>query len=119
MVLDFFATWCQSCIEELPELAAFWEQYRGRGARFFMVNVGEPADTVAAFVAERKVDIPILLDRYQMVIKKYAGEGALSTLPLLYVIGADGTVAYSAAGRVKDVGRVLGEQLGTLGIEPP
>ena len=62
LVVHFFATWCPSCGEEIPELERAAEACRGRGVRVVAVDVGESADVVARYAHEHAIALSVLLD---------------------------------------------------------
>ena len=88
VVLNFWATWCPACVYELPDLNKLYEGRKGRGVQVFAVNVKEDVQTVQAFVAEKKLALPVLLDPDGAVSEVYAMWG----LPETVVIGRDGMV---------------------------
>jgi len=70
VLLNFWAIWCQPCVAEMPELLEVAREYRGRGGVVLGVSYdlmvpGTSRDEVMkqmqAFVAQRKIDIPILI----------------------------------------------------------
>lgn len=83
VVMEFFATWCQPCREELPEMQKLWNKYRAKGLRIFGIST-EPRDTVAPFVKELKLTFPVLLDADASVHNKY------NVLPIPRTVFIDG-----------------------------
>jgi len=64
VVLNFWATWCPPCVEELPSLQRLYAARRDQGLEILAVDVGEPPEQVADFLAriDTRVDFPVLLD---------------------------------------------------------
>ena len=62
VVYNVFTSWCPSCNQELPDLLAVQREFKRRGIAFVGIDQGEPAGRVAAFVAERGIEYPVLLD---------------------------------------------------------
>jgi len=62
VVLDFWTTWCQPCIDELPELVAFdrWARLRD-DVVFFAVNDDLDAGALSRFLNARQLTFPVLL----------------------------------------------------------
>lgn len=60
LVLNFWATWCPPCLQEIPHFVAMQEQLRESGVQFVGIAVDEVED-VRAFVAEQPVNYPLLL----------------------------------------------------------
>ncbi len=94
VVLNFWATWCPPCREEMPSMQRGWEKVRDEDIVFLGVNVGEDADTVFLFLADYSVDFPLLLDKDAKVIEEYPVTG----LPTTYIIDAQGRITHRAVG---------------------
>jgi thiol-disulfide isomerase/thioredoxin len=99
LVLNFWASWCAPCREEIPDFAALREEYRSRGVEFVGIAVDTPPN-VARFLAQVPVAYPILI-----------GEGAASNLarqlgdpsgalPYTIVLDRAGNIVLSHLGRL-------------------
>lgn len=88
VVFSFFATWCKPCKKEIPHLIVLQEQYKSKDVKILLIDVGEEPEKVKEFVKANGVTLPVLMDRYSLVSKKYGAK----TLPTLVVIGKDGNV---------------------------
>jgi len=62
LVLNFWATWCPPCDEEMPALEALHQQQGGAGVQVVAVNLQETSPVVAAYLAEKGLTLPVLLD---------------------------------------------------------
>lgn len=78
MVINFFATWCDPCIEEAPELEAFNKDYDN--AQLVIIAKGEPKKRIEKYVKENNSEILYLLDTTEEVSKKYSVIGQPDTL---------------------------------------
>jgi len=86
VVLDFWATWCGPCREELPTVEKLRAEF-GDAVRFYGVN-DEDTSTVKKFVKERNLQMPVLLDSRREVHTRYG----VRAIPRLLVIGPDGVI---------------------------
>jgi thiol-disulfide isomerase/thioredoxin len=62
VLVNFWATWCPPCVKEVPSLERLYHELHARGFEIMAVAVGEPADKVRAFLADKPVSFPVLLD---------------------------------------------------------
>lgn len=86
--LNFWATWCPPCREEMPSMEQLQEEMSGLPFRILAVNVQEDPATVRSFVEEFGYTFPILLDRTGQVATNYSVRG----IPTSYFIHPDGTM---------------------------
>lgn len=79
IVLNFWATWCPPCTQEMPTLQRIHEKMADSGVVVVGVNVGDSPATVKAFVEKVGVEFPILLDPMGKIASKYRVRGLPST----------------------------------------
>ncbi len=112
LIVHFFATWCPSCGEEIPDLERAALACDGRGVRVVAVDVGESAEVVARYAREHAIGLPVLLDPKGRVFRDLGLRG----LPANRIVTARGARLLegpSSAGAWR-------ERLATLGCaEPP
>jgi thiol:disulfide interchange protein DsbD len=91
VVLVFFATWCVSCMKEVPEIKRFAEAARKENIEVLAVNYKQQTDIVERFNTSNKVNYGILLDTEGTVT---AGKYGIKGLPHIAGIDAKGEVVY-------------------------
>jgi peroxiredoxin len=94
VVVNFWATWCPPCRDELPSMQRAWLTFREQGVAMLAINVGEDEETIFPFTANYPVEFPLLLDRDGAVIGQWPVRG----LPSTFVVDPQGRVAYQAIG---------------------
>jgi len=90
VVINFWARWCTSCEEEVPELAALKKLPGADKALFIGMNVGDSQAKAAKFAARFKYPYLVVLDKDKAVTKKYGVLG----LPVTMIISRDRKVVY-------------------------
>ncbi|MBI4954059.1 MAG: TlpA family protein disulfide reductase [Myxococcales bacterium] len=89
-VVDFWASWCESCPESVRALDALWERYRGDGLRVVGVAADEDARVAADAARRFGATFPIVLDDYQQLVSRFR----VARIPLSFVLDATGTVRW-------------------------
>lgn len=91
--VHFWATWCVPCRQELPSVQRLRDRFRDRD--FAVVTIAaDSAKAVRAFLAELRLDLPVLLDQYGAALRAYRIVG----LPTTYIANRAGKVEGIAMG---------------------
>jgi peroxiredoxin len=90
VLVNFWATWCGPCREEMPRLNALYEKYRKSGFVLLGVNIDDNPATAIATAGKLAVSFPILLDTDKQVSKLYK----LTDMPSTALIDRDGRLRY-------------------------
>lgn len=109
-VVNFWATWCRPCEEEMPLLRSYAEKYPQ--VRFIGVNSGEETAVVEPFIDKYDITFSIWLDADTEVSDKMQIVG----LPTTYFIDATGAIQAVHLGQLS--AELLDKYLLRLGIEP-
>ncbi len=95
VVVNFWATWCVPCIQEIPEIAAFARAHRDVGVIGIAIDAQDAAK-VKRFAAKVGHDYPLVLSDDGVE----AQLGHPAALPTTRIYGPDGKLVYDSAGRV-------------------
>jgi len=90
VMINFWATWCAPCREELPHLNRLHQQYRRAGFVLLGVNIDDNPKAAQAMATHVKLGFPVLFDTDKQVSKRYDVDAMPSTL----IIDRDGKVQY-------------------------
>ena len=95
VLLNFWATWCPPCREELTHVEKdIIEKFKGKEFVFLPVSRGETKETVAAFREKMGYNFPMGLDTDSLIYKQYA----VTYIPRNFLIGKDGKVVKASVG---------------------
>lgn len=98
VILNFFATWCEPCREEMPGFQAQAAEHARHDWVFVGVNVMETAEVVQAFGDEFGLTFPLVLDETAWVSRQYFVQGT----PTNIVIDRDGMVVDRRLGYMRE-----------------
>ena len=127
VLLNFWATWCGPCRDEMPSMEQLSRSFGGQGLTVVAINQRENAALVARFMKTHNLNFSTLLDADGRVAASYRVYG----IPVSYVIDSDGQAIGMKSGsmdwaspRVVDMFRKLvdetnsGVMTGSIGLEP-
>jgi cytochrome c biogenesis protein CcmG, thiol:disulfide interchange protein DsbE len=90
VVVNFWATWCEPCRDELPALLQLKAKLAGKPFELLTVNYGENREKIAQYLQREKLAPQVLLDRDRETAKDWKVGG----LPMTFVVDAKGRVRY-------------------------
>ena len=96
LLVNFWATWCEPCRDELASINKLQEKLAGKPFVVLLINYGEARARVADFVKRESIVFPILLDPNQDASKAWR----VRVLPSSFLVGPDGHVRYSVIGEI-------------------
>jgi thiol-disulfide isomerase/thioredoxin len=114
VVLNFWATWCGPCRDEMPGLGTLASELGPRGLAVVGVNYKEAQPGIEAFLRERQVVLPVLLDTKGAVAERYQ----VYALPATFVVNRRGMVVGTVLGGRDWVGADARGYLSQLLAEP-
>lgn len=89
VLINFWASWCTSCIHEIPELEALKAKY-GNDVTFVAVNAGEKSNLIDRFVKKNKFSFILLKDENRLFSKSVG----VDSLPVTMVVDKDLNITY-------------------------
>ncbi|MFZ3106178.1 MAG: TlpA disulfide reductase family protein, partial [Candidatus Hydromicrobium sp.] len=99
LILNFWATWCSPCREEIPDFVEVYNEYESKDVQFIGVS-NEDISTLKSFVEDYDISYPILIDDANIM-----GKWGISAIPTTFVFDKNGQIIF------KNVGMMTGEQL--------
>ena len=94
VMINFWATWCPPCLEEMPAMERLWRRHRDRGFVIVAISLDADPKVVPPFLAAHKFTFPVALDRRMEIAEKYG----VRVLPSSIFVGKDGGLAAMALG---------------------
>lgn len=111
-VVNFWASWCRPCVEEIPSLNRLREKMKGSPFELISVDYAESKESIRAFMKDVDVDFPVLLDSDG----KVSAQWNVVVFPSTFVIGPDGKIIYGVQGGIHwDTPEILGKLKALVG----
>lgn len=101
VLLNFWATWCPPCVEEMPLLDAFFRQHAAKGWQVIGLAVDQPS-SVRTFLQKTPVSFPIVLAGLEGTDLARSLGNLTGGLPFTVVLGPEGRVRQRRMGRVSE-----------------
>jgi peroxiredoxin len=90
VMINFWASWCAPCRQEMPHLNRFYEQYRKAGFTLLGVNVDDQAAVAEGMARDLNIVFPVLFDSNKQVSRRYD----VDAMPSTVLIDRDGKVRH-------------------------
>jgi thiol-disulfide isomerase/thioredoxin len=109
ILLDFWATWCEPCKEEIPQFLELQNKYRDQGLQIIGVSMDDEPGPVRDFYQRFKMNYPVVMGN----AKTAELYGGVLGLPINFLIGRDGLIYKKHIGST-DIAVFEGEVIGLL-----
>jgi thiol-disulfide isomerase/thioredoxin len=100
LVVNFWATWCAPCKEEIPEFVALQKEFASRNVQFVGI-AADHADKVVPFTVDYRINYPILIGNIGALDLSTKLGNRISALPFTVVIDRNGRLAHRQLGILK------------------
>jgi peroxiredoxin len=94
VLVNFWATWCPPCLEEMPAMERLWRRHKDAGFVLLAISLDSDPKKVSPFVSAHTFTFPVAVDPKMTVAERYG----VRALPSSFVIDRDGTVMGIALG---------------------
>jgi thiol-disulfide isomerase/thioredoxin len=88
VLLDFWATWCVPCREEIPHFVQMQQQYGSQGLQIIGVSMDDSPDPVQPFYQQMHMNYPVVMGNAK-IGEEYGG---VLGLPIAFLIGREGRI---------------------------
>lgn len=86
VVVNFWATWCPPCRQEMPAIESYYRKHKDQGLKVIAVSMDEPADEAKVYQVMKSYGFDAALEKNS----HYQGYGRIWRLPLTFVIDRKG-----------------------------
>lgn len=93
-LLNFWATWCPPCVQEMPSIERLHQAMKGTAFRVVAISTGEQKKTVADFIKKNKYTFPVYLDETTRLGSSFASQG----IPTTYILDKSGKIIAGIVG---------------------
>jgi peroxiredoxin len=116
VLVNFWASWCEPCVTEMPSLQRLRNQLGAQGFEVLAVNYMEGPARIEAFTSKMELDFPIVRDTDGSIAKSWSAR----IFPASYVVDRDGRIRYVLVGGADWTSQALvGKVRELLAPQPP
>lgn len=108
ILLNFFATWCPPCLQEMPKLESdIWEKYKDRGLKVYCIGREHTKSELKKFAAKNNYSLPMVPDPERQIYAKFAEK----YIPRNIIIDKEGKIILQEIGFNKEKYKTLKETI--------
>lgn len=95
VIVNFWASWCAPCREELPSMNRAWAELKDEPVAMLAINVSDDREAIFAFLRDYPIDFTLLLDTHGRASRHWRVQG----LPTTYIVNPGGRVVHRLVGK--------------------
>ena len=88
VLINFWATWCPPCKAEMPSMNKLYHDLRAQGFEVIAVSTDTSLSTIKDFLAENRLDFPVLFDEDKTVTRQYH----VFSMPTTFLVDRNGMI---------------------------
>ncbi|MBV1871428.1 MAG: TlpA family protein disulfide reductase [Gammaproteobacteria bacterium] len=111
-VIDFFASWCESCTKEIPEIKKFITQDTEKEAHVVGIDVDEELNEGLEYQKQLNIEFPVINDTHQKIVSAFSP----IAMPALYYV-KDNKVVGKRIGAIYQIDQQIKKDLQGFGVE--
>jgi thiol-disulfide isomerase/thioredoxin len=96
MLINFWATWCPPCLDEIPHFIELVDEYKDEGLVVLGISTDDTADQLRPFAGNMKMNYPVLVGLDSPAVER--AFGAMWAIPVTIFVKKDGTVCKTHRG---------------------
>ena len=100
-VINFWATWCPPCREEMPEFSRVQQKLADKGVQFVGIGIDTP-DNILSFQKTNPVSYPLLMGSYEVLKLTVELGNKSSALPFTVILDREGKIAHTKMGKLSE-----------------
>jgi cytochrome c biogenesis protein CcmG, thiol:disulfide interchange protein DsbE len=108
VVLDAWASWCEPCKAELPQLDKLAKQWAPQGVRVYAASIDTDPEAVQPYLMTMHIDLPILLDPGGVLLTRMLG---LQNMPTTWVFDKAGHLVFTQQGNAAGIAEKVNAML--------
>lgn len=99
ILLNFWATWCSPCLQEIPELVDLQQRYQARGLQVIGIALQNPNE-LSDFIREHGMNYPVLAGLEAVIVIAENYGNTVGGLPYTAIIDKNGKIVFVKAGQI-------------------
>ena len=104
VLINFWATWCTPCQDEMPHLQQIHDEWSDKGLVVLAINIGESHSEIEEFMQSQGLSLPVLLDTGGSVTEKYNVLGI--GIPTTFFLDKDGIIQEKIIGAFQNKAQI-------------